>query len=468
MLFNSAEFIVFFPIVTFLFFLIPHNYRWLHLLIASCVFYAVFVPSYIFILFLLITVDFFAGILIEQSEKNKKTWLIVSIVANIGLLSLFKYTDFIIGNINSVTYSHIPFLKWLLPLGLSFHTFQSLSYTIEVYRGHQRAVKHFGYYALYVMFYPQLVMGPIERPGHLLPQLFTHQKFSAKNLYEGLRLMAWGFFKKTVIADRIGAYADTVFQNPETMNAGNMWLGIFFFTIQMYADFSGYSDIAIGAAKCMGYDLVINFNRPYFSTNIREFWRKWHISLSSWLRDYLYIPLGGNRKSPFRNRFNLLFTFALCGLWHGASWTLIVWGLLQGVYLLLYELINKLMGKTSVNKILGCIITIGCFAFSLIFVRAASMHNAFAVIKQSFAGPFPLDIKSITSLPTQRIQYGNFMMVLNFLFITFMFITEKYTSPTLVNLNNKKYIDTGFTSFIILLTLFFGVFQKVNFIYFQF
>ncbi|MBI2731361.1 MAG: MBOAT family protein [Sphingobacteriales bacterium] len=296
MLFNSLEFAIFFPVVTLLYFLVPYKLRWLHLLIASCIFYAAFIPSYLLILLLLILIDFFSGILIEKSTIHKKKWLILSIAANIGLLCVFKYYDFFIANINAGTGTNFLLLNWALPIGLSFHTFQSMSYTIEVYRGKQNAIRHFGYYALYVMFYPQLVAGPIERPYHLFPQFFTVQKFSTEKLYEGLRLMAWGFFKKLVIADRIGEYVDVVFKNPADVNAGNIWLAVFYFSIQIYADFSGYSDIAIGAARCMGIDLMINFNRPYFSLNIREFWTRWHISLSTWFRDYLYIPMGGNRK----------------------------------------------------------------------------------------------------------------------------------------------------------------------------
>ena len=295
---------------------------------ASCIFYAAFIPQYLLILFFLIAIDYSAGLLIER-RKDKKFWLIISIVANISLLGLFKYYDFFISNVNELTGSHLILLKWILPIGLSFHTFQSMSYTIEVYRGKQKAITHAGYYALYVMFYPQLVAGPIERPQNLLPQFLKKQPFSSQKLYEGLRLMAWGFFKKLVIADRIGQYADAVFNHPEHAGTLPVWLAVFFFSIQIYADFSGYSDIAIGAARCMGIDLSINFNRPYSSKNIREFWKRWHISLSSWFRDYVYIPLGGNRKGLLRKNINLLLTFILSAIWHGAGWTCIVWGFLH-------------------------------------------------------------------------------------------------------------------------------------------
>jgi len=233
MLFNSIEFIIFFPIVTLLYFLIPFKFRWLHLLIASCIFYMAAIPSYILVLFTLIITDYFAGRKIE-STSNKKLWLIISIAANIGILGFFKYYNFFISNINSATAANFSLLHVALPIGLSFHTFQSLSYTIEVYRGNQPAVKHFGYYALYVMFYPQLVAGPIERPNHMFPQLFEKHSFSSQNLYEGLRLMAWGFFKKIVIADRVGGYADAVFNNPGQVNTVNIWVAVIFFSIQIY------------------------------------------------------------------------------------------------------------------------------------------------------------------------------------------------------------------------------------------
>ncbi|MGE5107860.1 MAG: MBOAT family O-acyltransferase [Sphingobacteriales bacterium] len=467
MLFNSLEFIVFFPVVTFLYFLVPHSYRWLHLLIASCIFYAAFIPSYLLILLLLILIDFSSGILIEKSTNNKKIWLITSITANIGLLCVFKYYNFFIGNINSLTSSHFILLNWALPIGLSFHTFQSMSYTIEVYRGKQKAIHHFGYYALYVMFYPQLVAGPIERPYHLFPQFFATQKFSSQKLYEGLRLMAWGFFKKLVIADRISEYSDTVFKYPSEMNAGNIWMAIFYFAIQIYADFSGYSDIAIGAARCMGIDLMINFNRPYLSVNIRDFWTRWHISLSSWFRDYFYIPLGGNRKGVLRKRLNVMATFTLSGFWHGAGWTFIVWGILHGVYLITYDFLSGITKQIRIWNVMGWLITGICVGFAWIFFRASSLENAFIIIRQSI-NLNNLNWRSISGLKTINTQYGNFTMLFIFACIGYMFVAEKFTTPLLLNLNEKKITDIAFFSINLLTIIFFGMFTKTSFIYFQF
>ena len=466
MLFNSIEFIIFFPIVTLLYFLIPFKFRWLHLLIASCIFYMAAIPSYILVLFALIITDYFAGRKIE-STSNKKLWLIISIAANIGILGFFKYYNFFISNINSATAANFSLLHVALPIGLSFHTFQSLSYTIEVYRGNQPAVKHFGYYALYVMFYPQLVAGPIERPNHMFPQLFEKHSFSSQNLYEGLRLMAWGFFKKIVIADRVGGYVDAVFNNPGQVNTVNIWVAVIFFSIQIYADFSGYSDIAVGAARCMGYQLMVNFNRPYFAKNIRDFWRKWHISLSSWFRDYVYIPLGGNRKGKLRKHFNILITFSLSGLWHGAGWTFIVWGFLHGIYIVLADLFTFSFHKRLSTRILQFLITGLCIEFAWIFFRANSLHAAKDIITGSVNFK-NISLESIAAVSSPVMQYGNFSLALLGLFIFFMFFVERKTNPLLTNLNSRKLLDMLIFVVVIVLIVFYGVFHKTSFIYYQF
>lgn len=466
MLFNSLEFIIFFPVVTLLYFLLPHKTRWLHLLVASCIFYAALIPSYLFILFFLIVLDYGAGLLIER-KQGKKTWLIVSIIANISLLGIFKYYNFFTSNFNELSGSHFILLKWALPIGLSFHTFQSLAYTIEVYRGKQKAVTHLGYYALYVMFYPQLVAGPIERPQNLLPQLFIKQKFSSQKLYEGLRLMAWGFFKKLVVADRIGQYADAIFNHPGYSQTSQVWLAVFLFSIQIYADFSGYSDIAIGVARCMGIDLTINFNRPYFAGNIREFWQRWHISLSRWFRDYVYIPLGGNRKGNTRKKINLLTTFLLSGFWHGAGWTFIVWGLLHGIYVLVYDGFKKYFASIKIPFFIAWLITGICVGFAWIFFRAHSLNDAWIMITQSVQLA-DFSFRNILSLQTGSIQFGNFTLAFSFCMIAYMFIIEKCTTAKLYDLDSKKIKDISIFVGTVLLILFSGIFKKSNFIYFQF
>ncbi len=301
MLFNSLEFVIFFPVVTLLYFLLPHRFRWLHLLAASCVFYMFFIPAYILILAFTIVIDYFAGILIENARgKSRKIFLATSLAANIGVLFVFKYYNFFsenlaqIASLLNVEYA-LPALSILLPVGLSFHTFQAMSYTIEVYRGNQKAERHFGIYALYVMFYPQLVAGPIERPQSLIHQFYERHDFDSNRVSNGLKLMLWGLFKKIVVADNLAVFVDAVYNQPRAWDGVNLIIATIFFAFQIYCDFSGYSDIAIGAAEVMGFKLMTNFNRPYHSKSISEFWKRWHISLSTWFRDYLYIPLGGNR-----------------------------------------------------------------------------------------------------------------------------------------------------------------------------
>ncbi len=311
MSFISLQFFYFFVLVTGCYFVLPQKYRWILLLGASCYFYMVFVPKYILILGFTIVVDYFAGIAIENATgKRRKLFLVCSLVANIGVLAVFKYYNFLNNNLSFLLHDMgmkdpIPVLSILLPIGLSFHTFQAMSYTIEVYRGNQKAERHFGIYSLYVMFYPQLVAGPIERPQNLLHQFREKHSFDYDRVISGLRLMLWGYFKKTVIADRVGLIVDKVYSDPHHFNGIALTLATIFFAYQIYCDFSGYSDIAIGAARVMGIKLMYNFKSPYHSKSIAEFWTRWHMSLSTWFRDYLYIPLGGNRVPVNRMYFNL-------------------------------------------------------------------------------------------------------------------------------------------------------------------
>ena len=310
----------------------------------------VFVPKYLLVLFGTIVIDYFAGLWIENAAGlRRRRLLVISLVANIGILAVFKYYDFAVENIERLLTAagaarHVPRLlevlpeallpgdhstlvsHLLLPIGLSFHTFQAMSYTIEVYRGNQKAEHHFGIYALYVMFYPQLVAGPIERPQNVLWQYHQYFAYNWENVKAGLMRMAWGFFKKLVIADRLALIVDPAYGNVAGHNGLSLLVATFCYTIQIYCDFSAYSDIAIGAARVMGYDLMENFRTPYVATSITDFWRRWHISLSTWFRDYFYIPLGGNRKGEVRRYVNLFLTFLVSGIWHGANWTFVVWG----------------------------------------------------------------------------------------------------------------------------------------------
>lgn len=352
MLFNSFSFLIFFPTVTALYFAIPHRYRWLLLLTASCIFYMAFIPYYILVLFVTIVIDYYAGIKIgsAQSAAGKKAFLVISIISTCLVLFIFKYFNFFNTNLGVVA----DFLNWnypigalniILPIGLSFHTFQSLSYVIEVYRGHQKVERNFGIYSLYVMFYPQLVAGPIERPQNLLHQFYERHHFDYERVATGIKRMLWGFFSKVVIADNLATYVNTVYSSPETHSGLTLAVATLFFAIQIYCDFSGYANIAIGSAQVMGFKLMENFKNPYLSSSISDFWRRWHISLSTWFKDYVYIPLGGNRSGQTRKSFNLITIFLLSGLWHGANWTYVVWGLTHGIYLMVGDIFNKTVNK---------------------------------------------------------------------------------------------------------------------------
>ena len=350
MQFNSIAFIIFFPIVTILFYLIPHKYRWILLLAASCFFYMWFIPKYIFILLATITIDYTAGILMEHwksNHKRRKLCLIVSIVATCIVLFIFKYLNFCSANFVALAqhfgWKHpTKVLSIVLPIGLSFHTFQSLSYVIEVFLGKQKAERHFGYYSLYVMFYPQLVTGPIERPQNLLQQLHEEKFLNYDNIANGLRLILFGLLLKMVVADNVGSYVDQIYAHPDLFSSWDILIGLIFYSFQIYADFFGYSSIALGCALSMGYTLTDNFKNPYLSDSVKEFWHRWHISLSTWFRDYLYIPLGGNRVSIPRWMLNTVIVFTVCGIWHGANWTFLIWGFAYGLLLIIERLMQRI------------------------------------------------------------------------------------------------------------------------------
>lgn len=475
MLFNSISFAFFFVIVTLLYYLFPQRNRWFLLLAASCYFYMAFVPIYILILAFTIVIDYVAGIYIEKAAgKQRKLLLVCSLVANIGVLAVFKYYNFINDNISVLAetlhlHNNIPYLKMLLPIGLSFHTFQAMSYTIEVYRGNQKAERHFGIYSLYVMFYPQLVAGPIERPQNILPQFHVEHKFSYFNVVEGLKQMVWGFFKKLVVADRLSIYVDTVFPNPELHNGSTVVISAVFFAIQIYCDFSGYSDIAIGAARTMGFRLMTNFKIPYFSKSISEFWSKWHISLSTWFRDYLYIPLGGNRISTSRTYLNLFIVFMISGLWHGASWNFIIWGFLHGAYQVIGLTIKpiltgfeKHLSKFILhfwNFIKGSII-FSLVTFAWIFFRAHTIHDAFLMIEnlKSF-GEKPFLGNGIN-------QFGHCLIAIALLLTIEYFMAFKPEVKLFGSSNTVvRWASVVGLLFIIMI---FGVFNGGQFIYFQF
>ena len=406
MLFNSLQFLIFFAVIFFAYYeLVPDRYRWILLLAGSCYFYMAYIPSYVLILFGLIIVDYCMGHAIAGATgPRRRKFLIVSLVVNLGALFFFKYFDFF--NANAAAIAHLihwnyplVILQIALPLGLSFHIFQSLSYVVEVYRGKQQPERNLGIYALYVMFFPQLVAGPIERPQHMLHQFHEPHSFRAIQVRRGLELVLWGFFKKMVIADGVAVLVDHVYANVASLNGFIILIAAVAFSYQIYCDFSGYSDIAVGSALVFGYDLTQNFNRPFSSTSIAELWRRWHISLSSWLRDYLYYPLAfaGKKITKLRLYLSMLLTFTLIGLWHGANWTYVFFGALQGAYIVfsmltvdLRKRISELVGLVKRHRLLRMWQVVSVFALftaSLVFFRADSVGQALQVFAKIRTAP---------------------------------------------------------------------------------
>lgn len=462
MLFNSLLFLVFFVVVTSAYYLLPHRFRWLWLLLASCYFYMYFKPVYILIILFTIVVDYIAGILIERAEgKHKRYYLYASLAANIGVLAFYKYFNFLAENINflsgTVHGPHIPLLDIVLPIGLSFHTFQAMSYTIEVYRGNYPAEKHFGIYALYVLFYPQMVAGPIERPQHILPQLHRHHRFSYDRMVTGIFLMCLGFFKKVVVADRLGLYVGPVFSNPHGHSPLELLLATYFFAFQIYCDFSGYSDIAIGAALTLGIELMRNFNMPYLSLNISEFWKRWHISLSTWFRDYIYIPLGGSRVSFVVTCLNVLVVFVVSGLWHGANWRYLIWGLVHGCLMVLYLLSGKFNIRIKGFKLLQWLATFNVVCLAWIFFRANTFQDALYILSKIFSYQRP-SYAADAIMPLNEIIYCLIMMVL-------LLVGEKYLQRVIGLSAGKK---LAVVAVLVAACYFLGIFTEAQFIYFQF
>ncbi|MGL4629776.1 MAG: MBOAT family O-acyltransferase [Leadbetterella sp.] len=463
MLFNSVQFLLFYIVITLAYFSLRHRGRIWLLLLASTYFYMVFKPIYVFILLITIGVDYFAGILIDRSEgKKRKMWLILSLVMNIGFLAFFKYFNFFNENLDKVLEligGNTPFdmYSYALPIGLSFHTFQAMSYTIEVYRKNQKPERDFIVYSLYVMFYPQLVAGPIERPQNLLPQFHTFKKYDFSNLKAGLLQMAWGLFKKVVIADRLTLYVDYCFDNPEQHTPLTLLVGVIFFSIQIYCDFSGYSDIAIGAARTMGFDLMMNFNAPYLAKNIGDFWRRWHISLSTWFKDYLYIPLGGNRVSEIRLYLNYFFVFLVSGLWHGSKWTFIVWGAIHGAYQVGYMIRKKYASKLFPEiPIVSQLTTFILVMIAWVFFRATGIHNSLVILTK---------ITSLNYSDGIELFFSQNEFIFCWLLIVFLYIRDIIMKGFDLKKSSAFYTQM----FLLAISIYFlGVFDANQFIYFQF
>lgn len=492
MLFNSLNFLIFLPVVFAVHYSLPARFRWAWLLAASCYFYAAYVPAYLFVLGGLIIGDYTLARLMQgRPASARRLYLALSIIGNIGALFFFKYfnffqTDVVSGLAQAAGIAYRPsVLHVLLPLGLSFHVFQSLSYIIEVYRGHFPVERHIGIYALYVMFFPQLVAGPIERPAELLPELHAARAFEYGRAVRGARLIIWGFFKKLVVADQLGLLVDAVFNN---VGAGN---GVLFagatiaFALELYGDFSGYTDIARGSAELLGIGLVRNFNNPYASRSIAEFWRRWHISLSSWFRDYFYFPLSYKlrRLRAWGGFISMFVTFSLLGLWHGAAWTYVAMGALNGLYIICGALTKTLRARfvsaiglnrlPRLHKIFQIVFTFALVCLGWLFFRANTMTDAWYMIRNLASGweslfnvPYLFDITS-----SIHIGLGRRELLTALAAAAGMFMAESFGS----HLGVEQKLDTlprparwCFYYAITLSILLFGFFGAKPFIYFQF
>ena len=482
MLFNSYQFIVFFAMTTAAVYAISPRLRWAVLLLASCYFYMVFVPKYILILFAVILIDYVAALMIEPAKGVKRRSLLAaSLCANVGILAYYKYANFaqseVLGIFSwfGISIQASP-LDILLPIGLSFHTFQSMSYTIEVYRGAQKAERHLGIYALYVLFYPQMVAGPIERPQNILPQLHAPPAFCSKNLIDGLQLMIWGLFKKMVIADNLALIVNPAYNNPEAHHGWPLVIATYAFAIQIFCDFSGYSDIARGAAQTMGYKLMVNFNIPYHSKSIAEFWGRWHISLSTWFRDYMYIPLGGNRHGKWRQYCNIFAVFLVSGLWHGPSWAFVAWGAIHGSYLVVgdatYRFRQKLwerigMGnKGWLRSAVAVLITFHLVVISWVPFRAGTLVETRRVFSQMFSFSSLRDSPVTPFLPLD--DFARVGLVISLILMAVAHLLHRRYGLRNIIMKIPRPLHAGLVVGAILLIFLWGRFDSKDFIYFQF
>ena len=498
MLFNSGKYIIFLPLVVLLYYLLPRRAKNPWLLAASYYFYMCWNAKYAILIFLSTGITYLSGILMdrpgqdsrntEDVSKRKKRIVALSFLTNLGILFFFKYFNFAMGLFQAVFDAlHIhfstPSFDILLPVGISFYTFQALGYTMDVYRGEIRAEKNFINYALFVSFFPQLVAGPIERSGNLLGQLAIPHKFDFDNLREGLLLILWGFFLKLVIADRLALYIDAVYNARYLYPGCYLALAAILFAFQIYCDFYGYSTIAMGSARLLGIELMENFRSPFLSTSVAEFWRNWHISLTSWFKDYLYIPLGGSRKGKLRKQLNRMLVFLVSGLWHGAAMTYVVWGGLNGLYQVIGELLMPLRIRLSAclhidRKSLGAKLvqvpfTFCLFAFSLIFFRSRSVGEALAVISSiiHIRNPWVLFDGSLFLH-----EYDAALVLPMTIFIGILFFSDFCKSKGIavrkVILRQDCWFRWLFFAVSTAVVLLFGVwgpgFSEANFIYFQF
>lgn len=498
MLFNSFQFLVFFPVVLIVYYVIPNKIKYLWLLAASYYFYMCWNVKYALLILASTIVTYISGLLIDKvrssnkSEKKQiiiKKWVVAgSFIINIGILFYFKYINFTVNILAQVFRSvHIqlnaPVFDIILPVGISFYTFQALSYTMDVYRGEIYAEKNFFRYALFVSFFPQLVAGPIERSKNLLKQLAVAKKFDFEKARDGFLLMIWGYFLKVVLADRIAIFVNTVYGDYQTFNGVYIVVATVLFAVQIYCDFAGYSTIAMGAAEILGIDLMENFDAPYLSTSVADFWRRWHISLTSWFKDYLYIPLGGSRKGKIRKYLNKLIVFLVSGLWHGANLSFVIWGGLNGLYQIIGEILQPVRDK-AVNilhlnresighKAMKGFISFVLVDFAWIFFRASGYHESIGIVKSMFSYRNPWILMD-GSLYTCGLDSKNFwLMILSIMVLLVADIFKRKGIKIRSVISQQDYWCRYLVMiFAICFILIFGVwgsgYDAAGFIYFQF
>lgn len=479
MLFTTVNYLVFLPIVFIIYWLTKAEKRWIVLLLASYLFYANWNVAYVGLIFSVTLVTYLSAILIEKHRNQSKFILSICGVLVFGALIYFKYFNFIIEFINSLlsvspSFEGFPTISVILPVGISFYIFQAFSYVIDVYRGSEKAERHFGYYALFISFFPQLVAGPIERTRNLLPQLKGVINFNYPLAVYGLRLMLWGYFKKLIIADRLAYYADAIWNSYPEFEGFTLVLGIFFFTIQIYCDFSGYSDIAIGSANLLGIRLMTNFKSPYYSSSVKEFFARWHISLSSWFRDYVYIPLGGNRCSRIRRIFNVMVTLLVSGLWHGAAWTYVAWGGIHGIGNILS---SRKKSSCRLSKVAEAItwwlkvfVTFNFIMFAWTFFRAFDFKCAWSVLGRLLVGAGdPLEYFSqgisVLNIPSEELTL---IVVSILLLAVFDYVSLKKDVLLLIDKMPRVVRYAIYVVLVISIIYFVPVYGNNEFIYFQF
>ena len=488
MLFNSYQFGIFFFLVVFLYFTLPHRFRWCLLLAASYYFYMAWRKPYVLLIIASTGVDYFAALGMSHTRRQaiRRLLLLFSLISNLGLLFTFKYFNFFADAANTLSTMWgstvtLPYLQVLLPVGISFYTFQTLSYTLEVYQGRQQPERHLGHFALYVAFFPQLVAGPIERAHRLLPQLRHKVDFDYDRIRSGLILMGWGLFKKVVIADRLARVVDIIFAQSDRFPGLFLTIGAVFFAFQIYCDFAGYTDIARGAARILGIELMENFRRPYNAQSIADFWRRWHISLSTWFRDYLYMPLGGNRVSPWRWVFNILIVFLLSGLWHGANWTFLVWGGLHGTYYLTGRFsqstrshLAQKCGLARFPQLLSPLKMLSTFilvTLAWIFFRANTVQEGWYIVSHLPIGIYDLSAYGGADRVLGALDMSLRALLMDGGLILFLLLTEAFLAEqdiSTVLTQHPWWIRWSVYVSMLMAVMNLGVLTETPFVYFQF